>query len=39
MQIQPPRAEFREIFQRICDSYGLEFNDEIMSYLLNSFLQ
>jgi hypothetical protein len=39
MQIQPPtEQEFREIFQRICDSYGLEFNDEIMSYLLNSFI-
>jgi hypothetical protein len=38
MQIQPPtEQEFREIFQRICDSYGLEFNDEMMSYLLNSF--
>src|SRR4029453_14737263 len=30
MQIQPPtEQEFREIFQRICDSYGLEFNDEL----------
>ena len=38
MKITPPtEEEFREIFQRICDSYGLAFNDEIMSYLLSSF--
>lgn len=38
MQIQPPtEEEFREIFQRICDSYGLEFTDEMMTYLLKTF--
>ena len=38
MKINPPtEEEFREIFQRICDSYGLAFNDEILSYLLSSF--
>jgi hypothetical protein len=38
MKINPPNEEeFREIFQRICDSYGLAFNDEILSYLLTSF--
>ncbi|HEX9786447.1 MAG TPA: ATPase [Candidatus Binatia bacterium] len=38
MKISPPTAdEFKEIFQRICDSYGLEFSEEIMAYLLNSF--
>jgi len=38
MKINPPTVdEFKEIFQRICDSYGLEFNEEIMAYLLNSF--
>ncbi len=38
MKINPPtEEEYREIFQRICESYGLTFNDEIMSYLLRSF--
>ncbi|HEY5543858.1 MAG TPA: ATPase [Candidatus Binatia bacterium] len=38
MKINPPTAdEFKEIFQRICDSYGLEFTEEILAYLLNSF--
>ncbi len=38
MKISPPTAdEFKEIFQRICDSYGLEFSEEIIAYLLNSF--
>jgi len=38
MKINPPTVdEFKEIFQRICDSYGLEFNEEVMAYLLNSF--
>jgi hypothetical protein len=38
MKINPPTAEeFKEIFQRICDSYGLEFSEEIMAYLLNAF--
>ena len=38
MKINPPTAdEFKEIFQRICDSYGLEFSEEILAYLFNSF--
>jgi predicted ATPase with chaperone activity len=38
IKIDPPNVnEFREIFHRICDSYGLEFSEEIMAYLLNSF--
>lgn len=38
MKINPPTAdEFKEIFQRICDSYGLEFTEETLAYLLNSF--
>src|SRR5262249_8360270 len=38
MKINPPTAEeFGEIVQRICDSYGLEFSEETMAYLLTSF--
>src|SRR5258707_848216 len=38
MKINPPTVdEFKEIFQRICDSYGLEFSEETMAYLLNTF--
>jgi len=38
MKINPPTAdEFKEIFQRVCDSYALEFSEEIMAYLLNTF--
>jgi hypothetical protein len=38
MKINPPTAdEFKEIFQRICLSYGLEFSEEIMAYLLNTY--
>jgi len=38
MKINPPtEEEYKEIFQRICDSYGLAFNDEILSYLLSSY--
>src|ERR671919_654598 len=38
MKINPPTVEeFKEIFKRICDSYGLEFSEETMAYLLNSF--
>ena len=38
MKIDPPtEAEYREIFQRICDSYGLDFTEEMMNYLLHSF--
>jgi hypothetical protein len=38
MKINPPTVdEFKEIFQRICDSYGLELSEDVMAYLLNSF--
>ena len=38
MKINPPTVdEFKEIFQRICDSYGLELTEDVMAYLLNSF--
>jgi len=38
MKINPPtETEFREIFQRICDSYGLALHDEMLSYLMTSF--
>lgn len=38
MKINPPTAdEFKQIFQRICESYGLEFSEDILAYLLNSF--
>jgi predicted ATPase with chaperone activity len=38
IKINPPTAdEYKEIFQRVCDSYGLEFSEEIIAYLLNSF--
>jgi predicted ATPase with chaperone activity len=38
MKINPPTEdEFKEIFLRICDSYGLEFPEKIMDYLLESF--
>jgi hypothetical protein len=38
LKINPPTVdEYREIFHRICDSYGLQFNEEIIAYLLNTF--
>lgn len=38
IKINPPTTdEYKEIFQRVCDSYGLEFSEEIITYLLNSF--
>jgi DNA-binding PadR family transcriptional regulator len=38
LKINPPTAdEYREIFRRICESYGLAFSEDIMAYLLNSF--
>lgn len=38
MKINPPTVdEYKEIFRRICESYGLEFSEEIMAYLLNTF--
>lgn len=38
MKINPPSAEeYREIFQRICASYGLEFSEDIIAHLLNTF--
>ena len=38
MKMNPPTEdEYKEIFQRICESFGLEFKDEILNYLLESF--
>ena len=38
LKINPPTAdEYREIFRRICESYGLAFSEDIMAYLFNSF--
>jgi predicted ATPase with chaperone activity len=38
MKIDPPTVDdFKEIFRRICDSYGLEFSDAVIAYLLNTF--
>lgn len=38
LKVSPPTAgEYEEIFRRICNSYGLEYSEEIMAYLLNSF--
>lgn len=38
MKIDPPSAdEYREIFRRICESYGLEFSEDIIAHLLNTF--
>jgi len=38
LKINPPTAEeYKEIFRRICDSYGLEFSEEIMAYLVNNY--
>ncbi|HSK29798.1 MAG TPA: ATPase [Candidatus Limnocylindria bacterium] len=38
MKINPPTAEeYKEIFQRICDSYGLDYSEELMNDLLDSF--
>lgn len=38
LKVNPPTVEeYEEIFRRICESYGLEFTDEIMAYLLNAF--
>ena len=33
----PTEEEFKEIFQRICDSYGLPYNEDVMAFLLKSF--
>ena len=38
LKINPPTAEeYEEIFRRICDSYGLEFSEEIMADLVNNY--
>ncbi len=38
LKINPPTAEeYKEIFRRICDSYGLEFSEEIMADLVNNY--
>ena len=40
VQVPAPTLEdFKDIFQRVCDSYALEFTDETLAYLLNSFYQ
>ena len=33
----PTAEEYKEIFRRICDSYGLEFSEEIMADLVNNY--
>jgi predicted ATPase with chaperone activity len=38
LKINPPSVqEYKEIFHRICDSYGLEFSEEMMARLLDTF--
>ena len=38
LKVDPPTIEeYKEIFRRICDAYGLEFSEELFAYLLNSF--
>jgi len=38
LKVDPPTIEeYKEIFRRICDAYGLEFTEELFAYLLNSF--
>jgi predicted ATPase with chaperone activity len=38
LRISPPTIEeYKEIFRRICDSYGLEFSEDMMAHLLDSF--
>jgi hypothetical protein len=38
LKVNPPSAdEYREIFRRISESYGLEFSESTIAYLLNSF--
>jgi hypothetical protein len=38
LKINPPTVtEFREIFHRICESYGLAFSEDVMAHLLNAF--
>ena len=38
LKVDPPTMEeYKEIFRRICEAYGLEFDEELFAYLLNSF--
>jgi predicted ATPase with chaperone activity len=38
LRINPPTTdEYREIFRRICESYALAFDEDIIAYLFNSF--
>src|ERR1051325_4145146 len=38
LKVNPPTVEeYESIFRRICESYGLEFTDEIMPFLLETF--
>ncbi len=38
LQIDPPSAEdFETIFRSVCELYGLEFSEDVVSYLLDDF--
>ena len=38
MRVDPPTMEeYKEIFRRICEAYGLEFAEDLFAYLINSF--
>ena len=38
LQVNPPTVEeFSLIFRRVCDFYGLEFTDETLTYLVDTF--
>src|SRR6202008_129259 len=38
MRVDPPTMEeYKEIFRRICEAYGLKFGDDLFAYLINSF--
>lgn len=38
LKIDPPSEQgYREIFKRICDSYGLEFSEDVVNHLVESF--
>ena len=38
LRIDPPTLEeYKEIFRRICDAYGLKFSEDLFAYIINSF--
>ncbi|HEX9145959.1 MAG TPA: ATPase [Candidatus Binatia bacterium] len=38
LKINPPTIEeYKEIFRRICDSYGLEFSEDMLAHLLDRY--